>query len=216
MSRINKDGRSYSGAGVLIVEDYYKKDGTIEPCIVLVRNKASGEYTEFGGSYERKHGSLEKTAYAELREESRNLFNIDTGYLNKYVDINAGADTFYRAYIIKLNGISRKYYLYNMKQIDLLYKRGVKISRVWRETDDLVHVPISNINFEKLGIRGKVILRDIDNRVISIRGRIKKVLRDGQTIISDIIHEKSIGKRKDMIRNTSIDWTNGTYSFVIR
>ena len=224
MTIINNNGRYYSGAGVLIIEDYYRKDGSIEPCILLVRNKASGEYTDFGGTYEKKHGSLEKTAIDELREESRNLFNIDIKYfidhVNNYVDITAGKDTFYKAFFIKINGISRKYYLHNMRLIESLHKKGVKISRVWRETDDIAHIPISRINFIKIGERGKIILKDIDDRNISIKTRIKKILYEGRSLIINDRHKiasiEPMGKRADMQLISSSDLMNGTYSFIIK
>jgi hypothetical protein len=92
---------------VLIVEDYKRSNGSTESCIILARNKASGLYTDFGGAYATKHGELSVTAVSELREESRNLLNVSPLKLKEYVDIPAGNDM-YRAFIIKINGISRK------------------------------------------------------------------------------------------------------------
>lgn len=212
----DENGKKYSGSGVLIIEDYYKKNGKIEPCIILVRNKASGEYTEFGGYYEKKHGSLEKTAVTELREESCNLFDINTKYLDDHIDIMANKNTFYRTYLIKINGVSRKYYLRNVKLIESLYRKGIKISHAWKETNDMVHIPIKNINFKKLGERGKIILKDIEGRDIIIRSRIKKVLYSIQSIIYDLVKSKSIAKRKEMKLIKSNDIMNGFYSFIIR
>ena len=56
----------YSGAGVLIIEDYHKNN-IIEPCILLVRNRKTQLYSDFGGGYEPKHKTLKITASIELR-----------------------------------------------------------------------------------------------------------------------------------------------------
>src|ERR1700679_3407499 len=111
---------TYTGAGVLVIEDYYTKKGTRETCLILVRNKASNLYTDFGGSYENKHGSLQITAQSELREESRNIFNVARHHLKNYVDIMTGKDNelYYRVFVIKINGISRKYFDHNVRVID--------------------------------------------------------------------------------------------------
>lgn len=213
---------TYSGAGVLIIEDYYNRDGTVEPCIILVRNKASGEYTDFGGAYEKKHGSLQITAIKELREESLNLFNISIRFfINNIngidnIDIPAPNNHFYRLYILKINGVSRKYFLHNNKLIDTIHQKGVHIPRYWRETDDISHIPINNIDFTNLDKRGKIILQDINGRNITINGRIKRGLHYGRKIIMKQIKQQPIAKRSDIIKYRSTDWLNNTYSYVLK
>src|SRR5271170_2838512 len=127
MTVYKENGIAYSGAGVIIVEDYYTKNGKVEPCVLLVKNGASGLFMDFGGGYEQKHNNLKETAREELREESRNLFNISEKYFNKYVDIPVGRQNnriFYRVYIIKINGISRKYFNQNKKIINSFHEKG--------------------------------------------------------------------------------------------
>jgi hypothetical protein len=206
----------YSGSGVLIIEDYYKKNGNVEPCIILVRNKASGEYTDFGGSYELKHGSLQETASIELREESRNLFNIDPKFMTNEIDMHAFNNQYYRIYLLKVNGVSRKYFLHNSKLIDSLHQKGIKIPRSWRETDDIVHIPIKNIDFDTLGARGKIILQDIEGNNIKLGGRTKKVIHYTKNTIINMINQNPTAKRKDMIVHKSTNWTNMTYSYVLK
>lgn len=215
MGILKKKGLTYTGAGVLIVEDYYTTKGTIEPCVLFVRNKASGLYMDFGGSYETKHGSLSMTAHSELREESRNLFNIGQTHMKQYVDIPAGKGTFYRIYLIKINGISKKYFNFNKKLMDTLHAKGQIVPRAWRETDQIAHVPINLINFSKLGVRGTVILKDIDNKPVTLHGRAKRVLYHSQATILNLIKTQPMARKKDITVHRSNSWTSGTYSYSI-
>ena len=214
MGIFTENGVTYSGAGVLITEDYYKRDGTVEPCILLVRNSASKLYTDFGGTYEKKYNSLQAVASAELREESRNLINIAPKHLIKCVDIPSGKH-FYRSYTVKVNGISRKYFLHNKNKLDGAHAQGVHVSRCWRETDKIVHIPISGINFAQLGVRGAVNLTSVDGEYVKIDGRAKSVIYHLQTTLYQMITTGPIGTRKNMILNSTNDFKNDTYSFII-
>lgn len=212
-------GNRYTGAGVLIIEDYYTKNGTIEPCIVVARNASSGLYSDFGGGYSDRDKTLEQTAHKELREESNNLYNINPKHMKYYVDIpgqsSSNVPTFYRAFLIKINGTSRKYFNYNKKLIDTLYQHGIAVPHSWRETDDIAHVPIKNIDFNLTSVRGKIILKDIDSRVIVLHGRVKKIINYAQSIISKLIITNPIAQRRNIIIHRSKRWTNKTYSFCV-
>lgn len=213
----NKSGLTYSGSGVLIVEDYYHKNGRIIPCVILVRNKATHLYGDFGGTYEKKHKTLKITAYTELREESRNLLNISPEFMNIYVDVPTPSKHFYRIYMLKINGINRKYFKLNVKKIDnLQYNMGKKVPKYWRETDDIVHVPIQNIDFPLLGKRGVVKVYDISNKKITLSRRIKKVLYYSQTQIYNTLKLKPVAKKNNMTKYISNDYTNDTYSFIVK
>lgn len=207
---------NYSGAGVIVIEDYYRKNGTVEPCIVLVKNKASGEYTDFGGSYEQKHNFLQETASIELREESRNLLNVSSRFMTDKIDMPAFNNQFYRVYLLKINGISRKYFLHNCRLIDTLYLKGTKVPRSWRETSDIAHIPIKNIDFNKLGVRGKIILQDVDGRSINLGGRTKRAIYHAKSAIDKMIKHNPIAKRRDMIKYKSNSWADKTYSYVLK
>jgi hypothetical protein len=214
MGMLHKNGLIYTGAGVLVIEDYYTKDGDIEPCIVLVRNKSSKLYMDFGGSYENSHDELKTTAVTELREESRNLININKKYLKHYANIPAGninkQPTFYRSYIIKINGICKKYFDHNRKLIDKLMLNAPK---KWKETDRLVHIPIRNINFSKLGIKGQNRLSDINGKIIELTRRTKNILYTSESMIHNIIKTKPIAKKSNIIIIKSNNFLNMTYSF---
>jgi hypothetical protein len=221
MGIFKENGLIYTGAGVLILEDYYTKDGNIEECILLVRNAVSKLYSDFGGSYESKHESLSVTAQSELREESRNLFNIARHHLKTHINIVAGKlknkEVYYRAYLIKINGVSRKYFDHNVKVMESLYKKGGKVPHYWRETDSIAHIPIRHINFANLDKRGRITLTDIDGNDIEINRRAKHVIYNSRDLINNLIKKQPIARKKDIIiyKSESKDWTNNTYSYEV-
>jgi hypothetical protein len=215
MGIFNKNGLTYTGAGVLIVENYYTKKNTTVPCVLFVRIKSSGLYMDFGGSYETTHGTISNTAHSELREESRNLFNIDPKHMKTCVDIPTRNGTYYRSYLIKVDGICRKYFNFNRKLIDMRHTKGQKVPRSWRETDKIAHVPISSIDFNKLGDRGIVVVKDIDGKAITLHRRLNRVLYHAEALIFSLLKTRSIAERKDIKIHTSNSWTNGTYSYMV-
>lgn len=202
-------GNAISGAGILIIEDYYKKNGDIVKSIVVVRNKYSGKYMDFGGTYEKKHGNLKVTAHNELREESINLYNIAPKYFKTYFDIPAGNTMFYRVFVIKLNGTSRKLYNNNKKIIN----NNPNVPRCWKETDDIAHIPIQNIDFDRIGNKSKFDILDIDNRKLILHGRLKKALYYGKQLLLEYMNQKPLLKYSDIVIHKSNRFTNNTYSF---
>lgn len=218
---MTKAKKTFSGSGVIIIEDYVKKDGTIEPCIILARNKSSKIYNDFGGGIDSRYvknysleDSINLTAIKELREESRNLIVIQKDILKTYIDIDTGKKDkhdYYRGFFIKINGINRKYFIKNMKMID----KNKSIPKYWKETDNITHIPIKNIDFDKLDKRGKILLVDIYGNYIPIHGRVKKLLYHGKSCITKVSKQTPYLIRHDMILNTNgIDRSmNQTYSF---
>lgn len=216
MSTYTDNGLTYSGAGVLVMEDYCEKNGEVIPCVLLVRNAASKSYMDFGGAYEKKHNNLQTTASLELREESRNLFNVSTKYFVDADAINIPSRLhLYRSYIIKINNVSRKHFLHNKRVMDKASAFGTNVPRCWRETDKIAHVPISNINFIRLGNRGSVILSDINGEKIELHPRTKRVLYHHQDTMNKKIEEPAIGDKKNVVRDLSPDFKNDTFSFII-
>lgn len=214
MSIYKENGLAYSGAGVIIIEDYYTKTGKIEPCILLVKNGSSGMFMDFGGGYEKKHNNLRVTAHTELREESRNLFNIAEKYFTKYINIPAGK-FFYRAYIIKINGVSSKYFKQNKERIDSVFLKGSHVPRSWRETVDIAHIPFKNIDFNLLGAKGHIILTDVNGNSVQLHNRTKKCIYYAQATLYNVIREKAIAKKKDIKIHKSNSWTNKTKTYHI-
>ena len=212
MGILQRNGKTYSGAGVVVVEKYRKSNGVVVPCIILVRTKMSGLYMDFGGTYETSHGGLRVTATSELREESRNLLHVSPLKLKKYVDIPSGRHS-YRAYIIRIEGIIRKYFDYNAKLLDRRHKKGINVPRSWRETDDIRHIPISEINPIKLGMRGMITLKDVNGVNIHLHGRAKSVLMHSYRLILNALKKNPLGRFNDMRIQKSADWKNKTYRF---
>jgi len=218
-----ENGIGYSGAGVMVIEDYYKKDHSsnslksiepdvnqiepnvnqiepflnkkIEPCIVLLRNRSTGIFSEMGGIYEKKHQNLVKTAITELREESRNLFNLVCleNALTQYTDIPVDSHTYYRVYFVKINGSSTKYFTHNMQILDQSSDTPI----YWKETDQLAHVPINqliDLDLNKKGVKVKT----VNGEEIKLSRRTRKVIRYGFDNIMNIVKEPPLLSRKDL------------------
>jgi hypothetical protein len=215
MGILQRNNKTYSGAGVMVVEKYRRSNGMIEPCIILVRSKASGLYMDFGGSYETKHGGLRVTATSELREESRNLLCVSPLKLTNYVDIPSGNHQ-YRSYVVRIEGISRKYFNYNASHIDKSHKKGIKVPRSWRETDDIRHIPLAGINLVRLSQRGMITLNDVDGAQIHIHGRAKTLILHSYKTILKVLANKPIGRYSNMHIQKSTDWKNNTYRFNLK
>ena len=200
----------YSGAGVLIIEDYYKNN-IIKPCILLVRNRKTQLYSDFGGGYEPKHKTLKITASIELQEESANLFNISEKHFKHYVKIPAGKH-YYRVYVLKINGANSKLFNYNINVFNGLYYYGYHVPYCWRETDNIAHIPLRNINFDLLTKHGQIVFRDVNNKNIPISGRCKKCIYFSQPLIYSLISTKPIANINNVIIHKSNSFTNGTFS----
>ncbi len=196
-----------SGAGAIIVEKYIMKNsGQPVYCIVLAKNKCSGEYSDFGGSYETKHISPQNTAKMELREESRNLLNINIQYFNNYYDIPAGKYV-YRVFLLKINNIRRKMYAWNMR----VMTKHRNIMHRWDETCDITHVPISNLRVDVYS-HGKIYTKDVYNRNICISGRTSKALRIGYKNILNTINYVPLKKKVSSNKDNKIHFLRETLS----
>jgi len=211
-SLYNKNNKYFSGAGVLIVEDYFLKSGEIIKSIIVVQNSLTKEYSDFGGVYESEHSSIKNTAVNELREESCNLFNISKNSLDKYVDIRAG-ENYYRSYIVKINTASRDHFKYNLNLFLSRKKNGIHIPPCWLESSNITHIPIKNINIDNLNKNNGMFLKDIDNNNIKISKRLNRILYSGINVISDVSNTKAISDRSRFMIENSKCLEYGTYTF---
>lgn len=142
-----------TGAGVLIIELY---KNTI--CFVLFKTKYN-EYCEPGGL--RDDGEkITQTASRECREETANLLKIHPKFLTYHVIANS-----YMSFVVPITGLRRSDYLHNMK---LVHK---KCPHQWRETHDMVRVPITNISINTRTCK------TYDGNTISLRGRSHHVIK---------------------------------------
>ena len=191
----NRD-KSYTGAGVIVVEDYRQKN-RIVPTILVARNRASNTVSDFGGGYAKKHKKIEVTASEELREESRNLIRVDSTALKDSTnfDIEGTRDTHYRVYVIKGQNVASKYYEHNKEIID----SDPTSTRQWKETDGIHHIPIENIDFKRILNRGKVKIKDVHGEEVELQMRLRKVLKVGEDMILNAIDSEPLFTKKDLI-----------------
>lgn len=212
MGIYTEKGRSYSGSGVLIVEDYRKGEETI-PCILVVRNQASHNVSDFGGGYAKKHKKIEVTASEELQEESRNLIRVPSAKikLSRSFDIEGTRDTYYRVYVVKTQNVASKYFDINREVID----SNPDSTRQWKETDKIHHIPIANIKFAKLLDRQKIIVRDVHDEEVVLHMRLRKALHTGQNIVLEVLKEDPVLTKDNLlkIRENDKSFLIGTYQF---
>jgi hypothetical protein len=217
-SKIEKKNKSYTGAGVIVVEDY-RQNNHIIPTILVARNNASNTVSDFGGGYDKKHQKIEITASTELLEESCNLILVDSSILknSKYFDIEGTRDTFYRVYVIKAQNIASKYYDHNNQIIT----SNPASKRQWKETNSIHHIPIANIDFDALLNRQKVKIKDIHGEVVELHMRLRKALKTGKDYIFNSANDTPLFTKNDLtyIQDSDIDKDNallflaGTYQF---
>jgi hypothetical protein len=223
--------KCFSGAGTIVVEDYYDDvKQTSEPMIILGKNKYN-ETMDFGGYCDKCDPTLAATAHHELREESRNLFHINPRHFTEYKDVLVSNKTHahYRIHVLKINGMRRDEFQFNKQLIDDACESGSsKTHGEWLESVDLVRIPLRSINFDQLGRRdvAKIDLKDIDGNEIKLCGRTRMMLFNTYDLIAKIIGSKPIASRSDLITyqiqsdgqaETATDSiTNGTKCFFVK
>lgn len=197
---------NFTGAGVMILEDDNKelvniKNASDNTRVILFKDY-SKNYSEVGGNYEKEHQNLETTGKLELREESRNLLNLDkisfennsvdssyTTYINKF-----GLRTFfYRCFFIQIDDIDKNIYLNNKKKIDKNnIDKNNDIGSCWLETTDLCKFYLKDIKniIKNTGDNEKnYCCKDVNGISRGIRIRTIRVLEDairGNTKIKKI------------------------------
>jgi len=135
----------FSGAGVILLEYYRKKDNTYELVVILIHNKHKLLYECPGGRLD-KHDNVFKAAARELREETANMFNLPTNILtmDESVNIKSGR-RLYKTFIINIippDATKNKLNLnifFNNKNI----LKDKNIPHYWDETDIITRLSIS-------------------------------------------------------------------------
>jgi hypothetical protein len=74
-------------------------------------------------------------------------------------------------------------------------------------------VPISSIDFNRLGQHGTIVLKDIDGVSVQLHGRAKRVIFHSRNVIQSVLSKNPIGRHRDMQIQKRSDWKNNTYSF---
>ena len=205
--------KTYSGAGVLIVIKLYNEKKKKYCVYVLVGKNKKNMCNDFGGTYELKHDKLETTASTELREESRNLFNINADKIKEciYIDIEHG-EKYYRTYILFIENRDFKvdYYYRNKK----ILNESENVPKYWKETEDITLIKIKTITKNDK-------IKDICGNDVNMQGRLKNIIK---TVINNGIMNMIIKARKKIdYMNTKLEenkeseheWLNGTVSIII-
>jgi len=204
-----ENGKQWSGAGVVIVENYYTKNGKKIPCILVAKDINRDKFIDFGGRYEYGHDNLQTTAHHELREESCNLFNISPQVLQlmPYSDSKYQSH-YYRTYFIKINGVSRKMYYNNLRTL-----RKNNAPNCWLETNSIAHVPFENIPLEQLMYDQDIVTTDIDGTQVVLHNRLRQCLFHGYGSALDALNGKIvINSRNDGKIVKTHDFKNLTFS----
>lgn len=184
---------SIEGAGVLLVESHHSK-----PVITLFGNKNS-TYSDIGGRKDNDE-KPEEIAIREAREESCNLVQLKITDLAKAIPVTIKK---YRCYIIHVKGLSKRDYLYNRKRINN------KCSGVWKETNNMVRIPIDNLSMINSGY-----LVDTEGRAIKIRGRTIKIIQSFTKQILSVIRVNPIKMKRNLTKKSRIPCLLGTVTYI--
>jgi len=174
-----KEYSGYTGAGVIIIEQYKNKDKTRdEPAIILFKGTGSQKYNDLGGSIDKKDDTgkypLATTAAREAFEESRGLikFTKPTHIGPLFIDKKK-----YRGHIVAIKPGSLKTEDYQSNRDKLDKKQG--IPHIWKETDEIARFYISDLVSKGIFKRGsKRTLNDADGRKRSIGVRSMDIVKE--------------------------------------
>ena len=178
---MDMDSKKITGAGILIIEKYKNMN-----CYVLFRGRKTGQYQEPGGFRDAGEDAKD-TACRECREETANLFTFNKKKLSYFITFNNQYITF----VIYIKGLQLKKYFDNIKLVH------AKCDYHWKETDDIVRVPLQNINPDTFP---KTI--DINGNEITLRGRTRDILRIASRVVNTVLSStprklKQIKKNND-------------------
>ena len=177
-----------TGAGILIIELYHG-----ENCIVLFRMH-NGQYNETGGLIEKDETPME-AACRECNEETSNLLNLKITDLQYYIVVDK-----YIAYVVYVSGLSKKDYLHNRK---LMFE----CHHHWRETNDMVRIPLHSIILERLPVI------DIPGRRIILRQRTAKVIKCASGYLNIVLANEPIRLEKNILIKPHLKCLEGTSVF---
>lgn len=150
-AKYEQDGKTYSGAGVLLVKKS-RNNKYEDTQIILFGHRYHKMFFELGGTVEQyfiddEKDTLKLTASNEAREESYGLVKIDVNKIKDiYVDILYKKNqTFYRGFIVALdrNKKMRKNYFRNRNSIRRLSANSVP--KHWKETSNIAKFRLGDL-----------------------------------------------------------------------
>ena len=204
----NKAKKTYSGAGIVLVEERYTL-GTkpTEPAVILYVNKCSKKLEDLGGSLSKSDLSalypIAEGARREATEESATYINFsDTGAFGKSIgDTDVFVDhNEYRCYFV---GIPSGYF---SRSDALSCLKANRHKHHFNEMSDVQRVYISDL--ESYGIHfvsGDLLVPDANGNLVTIAGRTKAVIRNAlqKRILSLVLKfPRTVHKIKDIKANT--------------
>lgn len=201
---------SYTGAGVLIIENYKKRI----PSVILVQNKASKELMDIGGgtSMTKDMNKIINLAVSEAHEETCGLIRLNNETIRNsdFKDVNANkiGSKIYRSYVLRIDNISTKLFDHNCK----LLHSTKGIPKHWKETLKLVHIPIDNIDFDTILDRGNNKLRDVNDKEYKVIKRVRNVIKSHEELLlkfrDNVDNVPYIMDRKNLVKPNTDDVNN--------
>lgn len=159
-----------TGAGIMIIESYKNTN-----CYVVFRSPRSKEYNDPGGLIDPGETPPE-TACRECREETANLLKFSVNDLSYHVKVGG-----YISYAVYVNGLRKMDYQNNIR----ITHSGC--AHQWAETDQMVRVPIMNVDYNRLPR-----VKDYDGNDILLRGRTSRIMKEMAKIIVNVLQSKPI------------------------
>lgn len=180
--------KNFTGAGIIILEDYNNNKGRQEPAVILFKNSHMLAYADLGGHIDnddlKSKNPLMKTATREAFEESCGLLNFKK-IPDIYVDL-----PHYRCYFVKINSeiVMTDDFRKNMKTI-----LTSKLPNYFKETIDIARFYISDLlKTDIMTIKGDFPTIDSKGNIAIVTGRAKALIREA--IRSGIIYSNDIVK----------------------
>ena len=198
MYKSGTNEKIYTGAGVMLINKGTNNE------IILFKSQVNNLYSEAGGdinmtelNFHDKSKILQLTAKRELREESRNLFNVDDIDLdansNNYVDIQHDSN-YYRCYIVVVSGLPNDYQTKYNANRDKINASSADSS--WKETTEITKVVVG---------------------IVSGRNDISERTKKGVTISNaNIGYLLNSPKNMSTITSSEVDFLNGTGIYKIK
>jgi hypothetical protein len=193
--------KNFTGAGIILLEDYDNQKGRREPAVILFKNNHMRAYADLGGHIDKKDLStknpLMSAALREAHEESCGLLTLKS-IPDRYIDLKS-----YRCYFIKIasNTIKTEDFNKNLKNI-----QNSKLPPSYKETNDMARFYISDLlRTNIMNQKGDLPTIDAKESITIITGRAKALIREA--IRSGIIYMAcpiKLQKKQIKIYNTKL------------
>lgn len=186
----------YTGAGVLLVEEYKG-----QPVITLFSDHY-GVFEDLGGKIDNGE-TPEQAAYRECREESLNLITLSAQELVQHATPVSLKQ--FLSYIIHVKNINERDYDHNHK---LVYRCR---PASWKETISMKRFPLNTII--SAASRGNSQVNDVNGTVRTIGQRIIEIIQKHSRTIQQIAASPPHQLTKNKVSNSRMQCLIGTYTY---